>query len=62
MGVIHVADLRESPDNHRCFKLGDISFLVCFLVETPLRAYRLTSLLYPVYHREGSRFDVPLEL
>ena len=59
MGIIHVMDVRESPGNHPCFELGDISVLVCFIVETAIRAYGLTPLQYPVYHREGSRFMCP---
>ena len=50
MGVIHVVtDLREFPGNQPRFELGDISLLVCFIFDTPLRAYRLMSLRYPVW-------------
>ena len=58
MGVIHVTNLRESPGNQPRFERDDVSLLVCFIVETLLKAYRLTSLRYPVYHRKGYRFHV----
>ena len=47
MGVIHLTDLRESPGNQPRFELSDLSILVCLIVETPLRAYRLASLIVP---------------
>ena len=53
--------LNDSGNQPR-FELGDVSLPVCFIVETSPRAYRLTSLQHPVYHREGSRFHLPLEL
>ena len=62
MGVIHVTNLRESPGNQPRFERDDISLLVCFTVETLLKAYRLTSLRYPVYHRKGYRVRVPLKI
>ena len=46
-----VTDLRESPRSQPHFELGDLSLFVCFIVKTQFRAYRLTFLRYPVYHR-----------
>ena len=60
MSVIHVMDLRKSPGNQPRTELGDIPLLVCFIVEAPLRAYRLTLIAWPVPNPSGKQTVLPL--